>query len=1196
MGDLLDAGWVSQVRDEQISRAVGSATAARGAGYAASGHVVSASAAGGGDVLVGMVQGSRVKPYRVVVTRTGSVRGSPSWVSRCSCPVGSECKHSVALLRVVRDWLAGRLDDRTMPPNLTSSQPGGNIAYLMGRPRPGEAAPPSRDGHPAYRNRDAPGRRPAPGEPADWESVIRGLVDPAPPGRTADTGALCGIVVDVVTRFDGSPRERVSERLRIRPVRQTKTGRWAKNPLAWSDIAMPPAAHPLREAHRLVLAEIYALHRGSPAGYTGYGTPELLLDDLGPGVWPLLRRAAAAGITLLAAPADPASTPAPGATGGSGQAARGAARSAGVVRLADEPVEILLDLRRDDLGLVLTPRVLGAQWQESSLLVGGTSAAGGAPGYGRRSAPRTVVHGVARFSGDDLWLAPLAKPLDPRIGEFVRATGPLRIPAADIDRFLAFYYPALSRHARVTSLDESIELPELVPPRLLVRVRMHSARRLTLELAILYPGQEKSDVVVSLGVEGAAVPRDRDAESRMLERVDLLDEIPGLRRIGPAGATTVTADHVEVTGMAAVDFATRLLPALQRQDDVVVDLVGDLSPYRESEAEPVVRLDAVDASHGRAAGGATTDWFDLQVTVELDGEEVPFRELFAALARDDEALVLDSGTWFRLDRPELDRLRTLIEEARELGDQRHDGLRITPSHLGLWDDLVDLGVVQGQSARWSAAVQAVRSAADPTVVDPPPAGLQAQLRDYQLRGYTWLSRLWEAGLGGILADDMGLGKTLQALAAVARAANAGDLTAPVLVVAPTSVVPTWLREAARFTPDLRVVGVTESERRRSRPLGMLVAGADLVVTSYALLRIDDALYRGLTWRAVILDEAQFVKNHRAKTYVAVRRLGAPLTIAMTGTPLENSLMDLWSLLSLVAPGLYPRPEAFTQVYRRPIESGAAPEQLDRLRRRIRPLMLRRTKSEVATELPAKQEQVVSIPLHPAHATVYQRHLQRERQRILGLLEEPDPNRVAILSSLTRLRQLSLHPGLVDEGYLGTSAKIDGLVDHLAEIQAEGHRALVFSQFTRFLRMVRDRLTEEGVPWCYLDGRTKDRAGVVEEFRSGDAAAFLISLKAGGFGLTLTEADYVFVLDPWWNPAAEIQAIDRAHRIGQTRTVMVYRFVSADTVEEKVVAMQQRKRELFESVVDEGGFGEGGFSAQDIRDLLTPERPGDPPVG
>jgi SNF2 family DNA or RNA helicase len=473
-------------------------------------------------------------------------------------------------------------------------------------------------------------------------------------------------------------------------------------------------------------------------------------------------------------------------------------------------------------------------------------------------------------------------------------------------------------------------------------------------------------------------------------------------------------------------------------------------------------------------------------------------------------------------------------------------------------------------------------------------GAQGDAAALQQQGYAWLAFLAEHGLGGILADDMGLGKTVQTLAFLTRARERDPSAHPFLVVAPTSVVGTWASEAAAFAPDLVVRTITESAARRRETLAEVAAGADLLVTSYTLLRLEADAYAALAWSGRILDEAQTVKNHRGKTYQAVRRVEAPFSLAITGTPLENDLMELWALLSLTAPGLFPYPLSFSKDVAQPIEKGGDADLLALLRRRIRPIMLRRTKELVASDLPPKQEQVLEVALSARHRKVYDTHLQRERQRILGLLEEAGDDEVAlrkhritIFAALTRLRQLSLDPGLVDPTYdaIG-SAKVDLLVDHVRELAAEGHRALVFSQFTSFLRRVQTRLSGEGLATSYLDGNTRDRAGVIDGFKAGDQPVFLISLKAGGVGLTLTEADYVFVLDPWWNPAVEAQAVDRAHRIGQQHPVIVYRLVSAGTIEEKVVALKARKAELVASVLDDDPSTSGVLTADDIAGLFA----------
>ena len=402
------------------------------------------------------------------------------------------------------------------------------------------------------------------------------------------------------------------------------------------------------------------------------------------------------------------------------------------------------------------------------------------------------------------------------------------------------------------------------------------------------------------------------------------------------------------------------------------------------------------------------------------------------------------------------------------------------------------------------------------------------------------------------------------------------------MVAPTSVVTAWRQQAVTHAPTLRV-GVV---RRRTDDVARIAATHDVVVTTYAMLRLERAQFAARRWGGLVLDEAQQVKNHQGKTYAAARSIDADFRLAVTGTPFENRLMELWSLLSITAPGLYPTSRRFRDVVVGPVEKEGDEAALRRFRARIRPFVLRRTKDVVAAELPPKQEQVLEVELQPRHRRIYDTHLARERQKILGLVEDFDRNRMAIFGALTRLRQLALDPALVDVDHdrVG-SAKTDLLAEHLLEITDEGHRSLVFSTFTSFLGRVRDRLTEEGVATVYLDGSTRDREVVIEAFRRGEAPVFLISLKAGGTGLTLTEADYVFLLDPWWNPAAEAQAVDRADRIGQDKKVMVYRLVASDTIEEKVTALKARKAELFAKVVDGGGATASGITADDIRGLF-----------
>jgi SNF2 family DNA or RNA helicase len=525
-------------------------------------------------------------------------------------------------------------------------------------------------------------------------------------------------------------------------------------------------------------------------------------------------------------------------------------------------------------------------------------------------------------------------------------------------------------------------------------------------------------------------------------------------------------------------------------------------------------------------------------------------------------------------------------------------------HVGLWSDFEDLADESEPAVTWRESAQALADLDHLPATEVPYLN-GAMLRPYQVQGFRWLALLYRCRLGGILADDMGLGKTLQTLALIAHAktehavAEAADRSPatddatlpPFLVVAPTSVVPNWVKEAAAFTPDLDVRVVAESTKKRGSRLAEVVDGADVIVMSYAMLRLEEDPISRLDWAGFVLDEAQFVKNSSALTHQAAKSVRAPFRLALTGTPLENSLRDVWSLFSITAPGLFPSRRRFDEEYVRPIESGENPGRMQRLQRRIRPFMMRRTKDLVAADLPEKQEQAINVELNAAHRKLYDRVLQKERKKILGFIDsEYDKQRFIVFRSLTLLRMLALDPSIVDAEHAEVpSSKLAALMERLDDVIAEGHRSIVFSQFTSFLDRVAEGLDARGVPHVVLDGSTRNRGAVVDAFRSGEAPVFLISLKAGGFGLNLTEADYVFLMDPWWNPASENQAIDRAHRIGQTKSVMVYRYVAEGTIEQKVLALQKRKAELFDSLMSEAGTFEGrGPSGQAFSQTVTAE--------
>ncbi|MCB0912682.1 MAG: hypothetical protein KDB60_13795, partial [Propionibacteriaceae bacterium] len=835
--------------------------------------------------------------------------------------------------------------------------------------------------------------------------------------------------------------------IELRPLVWGRSGRWVRTGITW-DAVLNPWGGDFTEAHRVVLAGL-ARSRGQRQNYSFYSqrADVLELGELGASVWSALGDAVAAGVELVAGQGTPP------------------------VRVIGEPARVAARLGAGGDGLTLRTHVAsgGREWPVvyANLL--------GSP-----------PHGLVVEEAGELLLVPFAEPLDPGQQALLVQHPRLQIPDADIPAFAAEFAPALRRLVDL-AVEPGVDLPETSAPQLLLKVAFEPDHRTGLEWLFRYRVGDRSLDVELYPAGHRPAYRDGDAERALFD---------GL----PAGPWPVRGDRPgsrpvarsTLTGPATADFVTHWLDRLAGAG-VLVETTGEAQSYRLAAEAPQVSLAVTDPAEG-------TDWFNLAVTITIEDEPVEYRELFTALATGQTHLILPSGLWFSLERPELEQLRALIEEAGQLQPKDAEGLRLRTEHAGLWEELVGLGVVAEQSRAWSAAVTALlRTDELPEV--PVPAGLRASLRPYQELGFRWLHFLHGARLGGILADDMGLGKTLQALALASALVGEGRLERPLLVVAPTSVLGTWASEAARFAPDLRVRVVAQTSRKRTQPLAELAADADLVVTSYTLLRLDEAEYADLPWTAVFLDEAQFVKNRQSRAYHAVRKLRARAKFAITGTPLENNLMDLWSLLSIVAPGLFADPAAFAEFYRRPIESGSDPAALGRLHRRVRPLMLRRTKESVAAELPPKQEQVLSVPLAPGHRRLYDKQLAAERKKVLGLVDDLRRNRITILASLTLLRQLALSPALVLPDQPIASAKLDALIELVTELASEGHRALVFSQFTTYLGMVRDRLAEDGIGAVYLDGRTRDRAARIESFRTGTDPVFLISLKAGGFGLT-----------------------------------------------------------------------------------------------
>ncbi|MDZ7826180.1 MAG: DEAD/DEAH box helicase [Gammaproteobacteria bacterium] len=471
----------------------------------------------------------------------------------------------------------------------------------------------------------------------------------------------------------------------------------------------------------------------------------------------------------------------------------------------------------------------------------------------------------------------------------------------------------------------------------------------------------------------------------------------------------------------------------------------------------------------------------------------------------------------------------------------------------------------------------------------PPAGLRTGLRPYQQRGLDWLQFLREHGFGGILADDMGLGKTVQALAHLLREKEAGRADRPSLVVAPTSLMFNWRHEARRFAPDLRVL-VLHGPRRKARFAA--IGEHDLVLTTYPLLARDKDALLAQPYHLAILDEAQFIKNPRAQASRVARRIEARHRLCLTGTPLENHLGELWSLFDFAAPGLLGSDKQFRRLFRTPIEKHDNEAAMDCLTRRVRPFLLRRTKAQAAAELPEKTEIVQSVALENQQRELYETVRLAVHRQVYQAIERRGLARshVIVLDALLKLRQVCCDPRLVDmdEARAVTqSAKLTMLMTLLPEMIEEGRRVLVFSQFTSMLALIEAALQELGLGYAKLTGRTRNRQAAVERFQAGEVPVFLISLKAGGTGLNLTAADTVIHYDPWWNPAVERQAADRAHRIGQDQPVFIYKLICEGTLEEKIQRLQRQKDALAEGLHRHGGTGEPRWTEQDLEALFQP---------
>ncbi|KAF1022248.1 MAG: hypothetical protein GAK37_03385 [Pseudomonas sp.] len=622
-------------------------------------------------------------------------------------------------------------------------------------------------------------------------------------------------------------------------------------------------------------------------------------------------------------------------------------------------------------------------------------------------------------------------------------------------------------------------------------------------------------------------------------------------------------------------------------------------------------LSTVDDWYANVEDAPERDWFDLELGIIVNGERLSLLPILLNLMRshteilnpeklarrrDDELILvnipgLPNGSHGPLQVAlPYGRLKPVLTTLGEFYLQEPGtlALRLAKADATRLNPLEDLPLQWQGGEKIRSFAQRLRDIKDFTCEAP--GGLNATLRPYQQEGLSWMQSLRQLEVGGILADDMGLGKTLQTLAHILTEKNAGRLDRPCMVVMPTSLIPNWLDEAAHFTPQLKVLALYGAGRKKHFPK---LADYDLLLTTYALLPKDIEQLAAQPLHVLILDEAQYIKNPTSKAAQAARELNARQRLCLSGTPLENHLGELWSLFHFLLPGWLGDVKSFNRDYRVPIEKHGSEVRLQHLNGRIKPFLLRRTKEQVATELPPKTEIIHWVDLNEAQRDVYETMRLAMDKKVRDEITRKGVARsqIIILEALLKLRQVCCDLRLVNEATLpargSSSGKLDSLMEMLEELFAEGRRILLFSQFTSMLGLIEIELKKRGIAYALLTGQTRDRRTPVKDFQSGKLQIFLISLKAGGVGLNLTEADTVIHYDPWWNPATENQATDRAYRIGQEKPVFVYKMIARGTVEEKIQHLQKEKSDLAAGVLDGRTTGDWQLGNDDIEALFAP---------
>ncbi len=750
---------------------------------------------------------------------------------------------------------------------------------------------------------------------------------------------------------------------------------------------------------------------------------------------------------------------------------------------------------------------------------------------------------------------------------------------ADGGRFVFEELPSIRKYVEVEQaqiIDKATLEQE--PPLRVVTLRRQDATTVRAELEFAY---DETRIPFSKGNEAPYVTVTNKEEDSIywLKRDKKLEE-KAYQTMLKTRAQPLQSNHFAAEGDDAIDFLNIDRPRLEAEGWLfeTEDNFDDLA----TADDPLTIVGKIDFTSD------SVDQFTMAICCAVGDTRLDLDDVQNDLVQGKKYIMVPGQGYAEIPLAViLQFTKTLNSFDKEILDQ--DTYLIKTYQAGLIAELTDQGVVLDLSPRFQKFWDLVTSFNELEEVSVPKK-VKAELRPYQEQGFNWLWFLYSYGLNGILADDMGLGKTLQTLVLLQKAKDE-DGPSPSLIICPTSVVYNWQKECERFTPDLKILNLTGSERHRTLSK---IKEADLVITSYALIRRDIKILRQFNFRYIILDESQNIKNHESQTAQATKQLVAHHRLALSGTPIENRLSEVWSVFDFLMPGFLLDLDEFRYRYVNPIEEKGNRDAERRLKKQLAPFILRRLKRDVAKDLPDKIENVMYCEMLPEQQELYMEVLEKTREEVFAKFNEKGNavSQASMLSALLRLRQVCNHPKLLKEfmAHDGIgSGKFEALQEMLEEIISEGHRILLFSQFVEMLDIIRKWLEVKGIKHEYLTGSTKDRQERVDRFnRDPSIPLFLISLKAGGTGLNLTGADYVIHYDPWWNPAAEEQATDRAHRIGQTKKVIVYRFITRGSVEEKIMKLKDRKRDLVDSIISVDRDLGKTLTFQDLKDILTPE--------